>query len=163
MTRQLAYLGLGGNLGDPIQQIIDARREILAWEHCSMGRCSYFYRSSPVGYANQADFINCVLQIDTTAQPLYLLDFCQQLELSLGRLRDPKNKNAARTIDIDILMMGDLQYSDDRLELPHPRMNERLFVLLPLLDLLDAKQQNELSKKIENSDFGDQKVHRLVL
>lgn len=163
MSTQIAYLGLGGNLGDPIQQIITARHAIYQWDYCLNGRCSYFYLSSPVGYADQADFVNCAIQIHTSADPYQLLDFCQQLEIKLGRHRDPNNQNAARIIDIDILMIGDLCISDSKLELPHPRMKQRLFVLLPLLDVLEPDKQKSVQYECENGSFGDQRVYRLLV
>lgn len=163
MQARLAYLGLGGNLGDPIQHIIDARQAIFAWRHCLAGQSSYFYLSSPVGYQDQADFINCALEISTTAEPYQLLEFCQALELQLGRVRDPKNQNSARTIDIDILMMEEQHLNEADLTLPHPRMNERLFVLLPLLDLLENQQKKNLKNQIAKGDFEGQMVHRLLV
>lgn len=133
----LAYLGLGGNLGDPIEQIISARSALLSLPSVLGGRCSSFYSSSPVGYGDQPDFINCVLELKVTSSALELLDSMQFIEIDLGRMRLPGNQNAPRLIDIDLLLFGDQTIESERLSVPHPRMMERLFVLRPLTELLE--------------------------
>ena len=162
-NQQLAYLSLGSNLGDPIEQIVSARQAIYEWQFTDSGRCSFLYVSSPVGYEHQADFVNCVLQIRTSAQPQQLLQFCQTLELNLGRERDPGNQNAPRTIDIDILVMDEQIVDQSNLILPHPRMNQRLFVLLPLLDLLHGDDAQVIQDIIEQGDFRNQAIYRLAV
>ncbi len=159
----IAYLGLGANLGDPIEQLIQARRAIAAWPPCSELRCSHFYQSSPVGYAKQSNFVNCVLAVEVRCDALELLDFCQTIETKLGRRRDPSNQNAARLIDIDILLFGEQSINQPRLCVPHPRMQERLFVLKPLLELLPQAQRARYLSSLEQNDFGDQIIHRLVV
>lgn len=132
------YLGLGGNLGDPIEQLICARSMLYAMPGAIAGRCSGFYSSSPVGYDEQPDFINCVIELKVDVSPVTLLNQVQAIENRLGRKRVAGNQNAPRLIDIDLLLYGDQDIDSERLTLPHPRMTERLFVLRPLLDLLES-------------------------
>lgn len=128
----MAYLGLGANLGDPVQQLIDARTALYDLDTSLAGRCSRFYRSTPVGYDAQADFINCVVELETSATAFELLDATQAIEFRLGRQRVKGNQNAPRTIDVDILLYANDEIDTPRLSVPHPRMLERLFVLKPL-------------------------------
>jgi len=156
----VAYLGLGANLGDPIQQLIDARLALEALPSSIDLRCSSFYVSSPVGYDDQPDFINCVIELHTDAEPLDLLDATQNIESNLGRKRIVGNQNAPRLIDIDILLYGDREIDDPRLIVPHPRMAERLFVLKPLLELIDSV---EYQTQLQTRNFSDQQLMRLVV
>ena len=131
----VAYLGLGANLGDPIQQLLDARQALMVLTASGPLRCSSFYASSPVGYDAQPDFINCVVELETNKSALELLDDMQAIENSLGRQRIISNQNAPRSIDIDLLLYGEQTITHKRLQVPHPRMKDRLFVLQPLLEL----------------------------
>ncbi len=157
---EVAYLGLGANLGDPVQQLVDARLAILALPNSIKLRCSSFYASSPVGYHNQPDFINCVIELHTNAQPLDLLNDIQSIENDLGRKRVIGNQNAPRLIDIDLLLYGEQKIDDPRLIVPHPRMTQRLFVLKPLLELTDII---EYQSCLETQNFDDQQLMRLVV
>ena len=138
MNSQLVnvYLGLGANLGDPTQQLVDARSALSRWPECLGLRCSSFYLSSPVGYAAQPDFINCVIEMQTNAPLNEVFAYTQELEQHLGRRRVEGNQNAPRTIDIDVLLYGDHVHTSDDLTVPHPRLQGRLFVLLPLAELM---------------------------
>lgn len=156
----LAYLGLGGNLRDPIQQIVDARGMLRRLSGVSALRCSNFYLSSPVGYEQQADFINCVVEIETCYAPIELLDWMLSIENSLGRRRVIGNQNAARLIDIDLLLYGDQVIDNERLTVPHPRMTNRLFVIKPLLELADLEYYRSL---LDNSGFEGQTLTRLAI
>jgi 2-amino-4-hydroxy-6-hydroxymethyldihydropteridine diphosphokinase len=129
----VAYVGLGANVGEPRAQL-DA-----AWD--AIGRLpqtraivrSGLYRTAPIGYANQPDFLNCVGKLDTALEPHALLRNLQQIEQDLGRVRS--FRNAPRTIDLDLLLYGDEIVDTRDLVVPHPRMHERAFVLKPLLEL----------------------------
>jgi 2-amino-4-hydroxy-6-hydroxymethyldihydropteridine diphosphokinase len=156
----LAYLGLGGNLGDPIEQLISARSALLALPKVLGGRCSYFYSSSPVGYDDQPDFINCVLELKVTSSALELLDDMQSIETDLGRKRVVNNQNAPRLIDIDLLLFGNQVIESERLIVPHPRMKDRLFVLRPLLELLE---DNMYRTCLRNGKFEDQMLTQLAI
>lgn len=157
---EVAYLGLGANLGDPIQQLVDARLALETLPSSVGLRCSSFYASSPVGYDDQPDFINCVIELHTNAEPLDLLDAMQNIENNLGRERFCGNQNAPRLIDIDLLLFGDRKIDDSRLIVPHPRMDERLFVLKPLLELIDLV---EYQACIDTQKFDGQQLMRLVV
>jgi 2-amino-4-hydroxy-6-hydroxymethyldihydropteridine diphosphokinase len=139
-----AYIGLGANLGDSaatLRTVLTDLSETAGIQGC---RCSPFYRSAPV-QASGPDFVNAVVLLDTDLPPLALLDVLQALELSHSRERP--YKNAPRTLDLDLLLYGDIQMQTRRLSLPHPRMHERAFVLQPLHDLAPhlQLQQGEIS------------------
>lgn len=127
-----AYIGLGSNLGDSGATLCAALEEIAALTGVHTCTVSPFYRSAPVD-ASGPDFINAVTALDTTLEPLRLLDALQTIELKHGRERP--YRNAPRTLDLDLLLYGDIVMDTQRLILPHPRMHERAFVLRPLQDL----------------------------
>ena len=156
----LAYLGLGANLGDAVQQIVDARHALQGLSSTISLRCSYLYLSSPVGYAKQDDFINCVVELITSAKPIELLDEMQRIENEMGRKRVAGNQNAPRLIDIDLLLFDSQTIDEPRLSVPHPRLTERLFVLKPLLELLDSSDYQRI---LNNGDFTGQQLTRLRL
>src|SRR5204862_8246711 len=98
---------------------------------------SSLYRSAPVGFADQPDFINAVCIVDTTLSPSMLLTRLLTIEEVHGRVRS-RRRNAPRTLDLDLLLYGDLELSSPDLTLPHPRMHERAFVLVPLAEIAPA-------------------------
>ena len=157
-TKQ-AYLGLGANLGDPIQQIVDARSRLTTLDFVLAYQCSCLYLSSPLGYSEQADFVNCVLSLTLGSHisPEELFSYIQKTENSLGRVRDVNNQNAPRKIDIDILLFDDQNINSENLIIPHPRMSKRLFVLEPLLELgIDMARDTD-------TDFAQQRLSKLSL
>jgi 2-amino-4-hydroxy-6-hydroxymethyldihydropteridine diphosphokinase len=124
-------LGLGSNLGDrlaTLQRAVD----LLVDEHVRVVASSRVWETDPVGPA-QPDFLNAVVGADTDLEPLDLLAACQRVEESLGRVRH--ERWGPRTIDIDILLVDDVAIDEPDLTVPHPRMTERAFVMLPLLEL----------------------------
>jgi len=128
------YLGLGSNVGDRESQlggaIVDLRRQGVEVEAISS-----LYETEPVGeITDQADFLNAAVRIRTDLEPEGLLDVCKAIEAEHGRRLDGP-RHGPRPIDIDLLLLGDLQLSTDRLTLPHPEVTSRRFVLLPLLEL----------------------------
>ena len=128
-----AFVGLGANLENPLQQVRRAISELGAIEHTRMLAASFLYRSVPVGYADQPDFINAVAKLQTALSPRELLDALHVIENRHGRRRSIRN--APRTLDLDLLLYGILVVDEDGLTLPHPRMHERAFVLLPLAEI----------------------------
>lgn len=127
------YIGIGGNLGDAAQQV---RKAIAALDGISHTRCvaaSSLYRTAPVGYTDQPDFINAVAELDTALEPHVLLDALQDVENRHGRERS--FKDAPRTLDLDVLLYDARTIDDARLIVPHPRMHERAFVLAPLVEI----------------------------
>lgn len=127
------HIGLGSNLADPARQLNDALRRLDALERTAVLDVSPFYRTTPVGPQDQPDFINAVARIETAFSPLALLDALQQIESRAGRVRT--RRWGPRTLDLDLLTYGDLVYHDARLTVPHPRLQERAFVLIPLHDV----------------------------
>ncbi|MDZ4252260.1 MAG: 2-amino-4-hydroxy-6-hydroxymethyldihydropteridine diphosphokinase [Sulfuritalea sp.] len=128
-----SYIGIGSNLGDPVAQVLSALEELAGIRGVRMRKCSSLYRTAPVGYAAQPDFINAVAEIRTSLAPLALLDALQRIESHHGRIRE--FRNSPRTLDLDILLYGDLRLAGDDLVLPHPRAHERAFVLRPLQEI----------------------------
>lgn len=128
-----AFVALGSNLQHPQQQLTTALREIAELPHTTLVRQSSFYRTAPVGYDKQPDFINAVAEVETTLQPLELLHAILQIENRHGRERP--FPNAPRILDLDLLLYNNTVMDTPELTLPHPRMHERGFVLLPLAEI----------------------------
>lgn len=127
-----AYVGVGANLGDARQTVQEALAQLDQLPATRVVRASSLYRSAPVD-AQGPDFWNAVARLDTTLAPLELLAELQRLEQAAGRQRP--YRNAPRTLDLDLLMYGTVRQDDPVLTLPHPRMRERAFVLLPLAEI----------------------------
>lgn len=128
-----AYIGLGSNMADPVAQVRRALDELAYLPSIRLLAFSSLYRSAPWGCLDQPDFINAVARIETDLTPLRLLKALLEIEHCHGRVRE--YRNGPRTLDLDILIYDDLQYSDIDLTLPHPRMHQRAFVLQPLVDI----------------------------
>lgn len=128
-----AFIGLGSNLADPLVQVSSALDELGRLPHLRVVRRSSLYRSAPVGYLDQPDFINAVAQLETGLAPRALLDALLALEHEHGRTRE--FCNAPRTLDLDLLLYDDLQHHEHGLTIPHPQMHLRAFVLQPLLEI----------------------------
>ncbi|MBD1372439.1 2-amino-4-hydroxy-6-hydroxymethyldihydropteridine diphosphokinase [Hazenella sp. IB182357] len=134
MSRKVtAYLGLGANLGDPIQQLKQAIKCLHLTNGICVSQISSVYQTSPVGVTDQPDFYNLVVEIQTILTPHTLLDKVLQVEKRLKRIRDVKW--GPRTIDIDILLYEKRQITQDDLKIPHPEMSKRAFVLIPLQEI----------------------------
>jgi 2-amino-4-hydroxy-6-hydroxymethyldihydropteridine diphosphokinase len=129
----VAYVGIGSNLDEPVRQVEDALLELDRIPRSRLMRRSSLYRSAPVGYADQPDFINAAGALETSLEPEKLLDELLIIESRHGRQRS--FANAARSLDLDLLLFDDLELQTERLTVPHPRMHERAFVLKPLLEL----------------------------
>lgn len=129
----LAYLGLGANLSQPIQQLNQAVQALRAHPMIQSVRVSAYYTSSPMGPQDQPDYVNTVVECQTELSPLALLDVCQSIEQAQHRER--KRRWGERTIDIDLLSMGDCVIQTERLTLPHPGVAQRDFVVLPWREL----------------------------
>jgi len=129
-----AYIGLGGNLDDSAAILNAAIDRLRRTESIEVVQCSAFYRTAPIGYEHQGDFLNAVCEISTSHTAIELLKVLQAIELDAGRKRDGP-RWGPRTLDLDLLLYGDLQQTSPELTLPHPRMQERAFVLYPLLEI----------------------------
>ncbi|OAJ69598.1 2-amino-4-hydroxy-6-hydroxymethyldihydropteridine diphosphokinase [Methylobacillus sp. MM3] len=128
-----AFVALGSNLEDPQQQVLRALAELDGLPGTRVTAKSALYRTAPVGYDNQPDFINAAAEVSTTLEPLALLRALLALETAHGRERP--FPNAPRVLDLDLLLYDDLELHDPELTLPHPRLHERGFVLFPLADI----------------------------
>lgn len=131
----IAYLGLGSNLGDRVGYVQQALIWLADCPGIRVLQSSSLYETEPVGYADQEWFINAVVQIDTTLSPMALLLACQAIEDRLGRVRDAANRNGPRTIDVDILFYDDVVMDTPTLTLPHPRLPQRAYALVPMLEV----------------------------
>jgi 2-amino-4-hydroxy-6-hydroxymethyldihydropteridine diphosphokinase len=129
----LAYVGLGANLGEPRRQVEAALGELGAIPRTRLSRSSSLYRTSPMGYASQPDFVNAVAELETGLDAPALLAELQAIEARHGRSRS--FADAPRTLDLDLLLFGSEAFSEKDLTVPHPRMHERAFVLEPLLEI----------------------------
>lgn len=133
MSTVTAYVALGSNLEDPQRQLRSGLESLAALPATRLLRASSFYRSAPVGYADQPDFVNAVAAIETGLSPRGLLDALLAVERRHGRVRE--FLNAPRTLDLDIVAYGDRTIDEPGLAVPHPRMHERAFVMVPLAEI----------------------------
>ncbi len=133
MTQHIAFIGLGSNLEDPSSQLQRALAALGELPGTRLAAQSSLYRSAPLGYPDQPDFVNAVAMIATDLTPQALLQALLQIEHSHGRERN--FRNAPRTLDLDILLYDDVQLHEHGLTIPHPQMHLRAFVLLPLLEI----------------------------
>ena len=129
------WLGLGSNLQQPVAQLQQALKRLGDTTGLEVLRTSSFYRTPPWGDEQQDDFINAVVQIETSLDPIPLLRVLQSIENVMGRQRSGGRRWGPRLIDIDLLLYEKQQFQSAELEIPHPRMFERAFVLKPLSEL----------------------------
>ena len=133
MTTVTAYIALGANLNDPVSQVISGFAALASLPCTRLTKKSSLYRAAPVGYADQPDFINAVAEVQTALPPRELLAALLATEERHGRVRE--FANAPRTLDLDVLLYGDAHVHEAGLTIPHPRMHERGFVLVPLEEI----------------------------
>ena len=132
-----AYVGLGSNLDDPIEQVIAAFEALSALPGTRVTARSTLYGSRPMGPADQPDYVNAVARLDTELGPHELLEQLQAIEDRAGRNRSGP-RWGPRTLDLDLLAHGDIECDDGGLTLPHPGITERAFVLVPLAEIAPA-------------------------
>ena len=128
-----AYLGLGTNMGDRLEYLNSACTILSQYENINITNKSKIYETKAWGYTDQADFLNMCLEIETSLDEFQLLEVCGQVEQKLNRERIIRW--GPRTIDVDILFFNDIILNNEKLSIPHPRISERAFVLIPLMDL----------------------------
>ena len=131
--RSTVFLGLGSNLDHPDWQVQTAMHEIDEIPDTGLVKVSSLYQTAPVGITDQPPFINAVVQVETTLSPHDLLGHLLAIETRHGRVRN--EKNGPRTLDLDILIFNEWRIDDGTLTTPHPRMHERAFVLVPLVEI----------------------------
>jgi 2-amino-4-hydroxy-6-hydroxymethyldihydropteridine diphosphokinase len=139
-----AFLGLGSNLGDKHANIHAALRHLTRAGDIQILRTSRLYRTAPWGDVDQDWFLNACVAVGTDLPPLDLLGRCLDAEAAVGRVRDDARRWGPRVVDIDLLLYGNVSLDDPRLTLPHPRILERAFVLIPLADIAPDVQVGEV-------------------
>lgn len=153
----IAFIALGSNLQDPIQQVKRAFDAIAQLPETALLKQSSLYRTAPVGYDNQPDFINAVVKAKTTLAPEALMRHLLAIEKQFGRERP--FPNAPRILDLDLLLYDGLCMQSDLLTLPHPRMQDRGFVMLPLAEIAadlvlpSGESVVELAKNFQQQDI----------
>jgi len=128
------YIGLGSNLDDPKSQVLRAFKGLSKLPKSQLIAQSSLYESKPVGSIEQPDFINAVVSLDTGLMPLQLISQLQKIEIAHKRMRG-KGQWGPRTLDLDLLLYGNMRINTKRLVVPHPHMFERNFVLYPLYEI----------------------------
>ncbi len=159
--KTVAYIALGSNLDNPKMQIQDAFAELDEIELTRLLQTSSLYASAPWGYADQPDFVNAVAAVETELPPRRLLDELLKIETWHGRERS--FANAPRTLDLDIALFGDDIVDEESLQIPHPRMHQRAFVLAPLAEIAPAlviPGQGAIAKLLERCN--DPSLKRIV-
>lgn len=157
VSRELAYIGLGANLGAPAQQIQQALHQLAAVPGTRMVAESACYRSAPWGLSEQPDFLNAIVAIETELAPLELITSMSRIERALGRTRDGP-RWGPRLIDMDLILFGHRSLSTVELSIPHARFHERAFVLLPLVEvaaLLDDQRLPQWRQILSNLPHDD--------
>ena len=155
-----AFVGLGANLGDPESQVRGAIAALGGLPRTRLLAASSLYRSAPVGVGEQPDFINAVAKVETALAARELLDELLTVEARAGRERP--YPGAPRTLDLDLLLYGDRLIDEPGLVVPHPRMHERAFVLLPLAEIsADISVPRKGSVKTLLAACRDQKISQI--
>lgn len=150
------YLGLGGNVGDVLGNMSGALMRLDQHEMVSVVEVSEVYKTPPWGITEQDWFLNCCASIDTSLSPQKLLNTCLEIEKDLKRVRG--KRWGPRSVDIDILVFGQLAVELPDLTIPHPRMHQRAFVMLPLADIakelkVNSKTPVEWIKELDCDDI----------
>jgi len=133
----IAYVALGANLGDPLKALPEVIEVIDGVDGITVTGRSRFYSTAPID-SSGPDYTNAVIRIETTIDPEALLQVLLSIEKDFGRKRPVGVHNAPRTMDLDLLLYGEVVMASETLILPHPRMHERAFVLVPLADIDDT-------------------------
>ena len=163
-----AFISIGSNIGDRQHHLTEAVRVLHSHAEVMVLSVSSIYETAAVGYTDQADFLNMVINVETMLDAQALLAVCQEIEDDLGRVRDIRW--GPRTVDLDILLYNNDNIKTESLTVPHPRMHERAFVLIPILEIdlrLHIQQQGSyirkrLLSKVAASCFGKKLTSRGV-
>lgn len=154
-----AYLSLGSNLGQREANLAEAVRSLSHDDQITVITTSSIYETAPWGYPDQPDFLNCAAEVKTTLGPVPLLERVKEVEAQVGR--QPSFRYGPRAIDVDILLYGDLviQVETPDLQIPHPRMTQRAFVLIPLAEIVGDVMHpvlqcaiKELARQVEGKE-----------
>jgi 2-amino-4-hydroxy-6-hydroxymethyldihydropteridine diphosphokinase len=147
-TNNIAFIGIGSNVGDRRQACMNAVKAFEAWERCSLAAVSSLYESEPWGYEAQAWFINCVIRILTSEDAFALLAFMQDVEQRLGKQKE--FRWGPRTIDLDLLFFNQEIIDTPNLKVPHPQLHERRFVLEALAEIEPAWMHPLLNQPVSH-------------
>jgi 2-amino-4-hydroxy-6-hydroxymethyldihydropteridine diphosphokinase len=129
-----SYIGIGSNLDDPVARVRAGLAALRGIPASTLVACSCLYRTMPIGITDQPEFINAAAVLDTPLAPAMLLQELLAIERTAGRRRGPV-QGGPRTLDLDLLLYGDLEMRSADVTIPHPRMHERAFVLAPLFEI----------------------------
>ncbi|MFT3806620.1 2-amino-4-hydroxy-6-hydroxymethyldihydropteridine diphosphokinase [Arenimonas sp.] len=150
-----AFVGLGGNLGDVETTLAEALWAIDGLPQTSIRAQSAFYRTRPWGREDQPDFLNAVVELQTRMTPRVLLEHLLAIEEKFGRVRANEERWGPRALDLDLLVFGDDVIDEPGLHVPHPRLRERAFVLVPLAEIAPSLQivgQGKVSELLAQVD-----------
>lgn len=139
MTQQRCFIGIGSNLNNPMQQVQTAFEDLKKIPATKLISVSSLYHTKPLGPIDQSDFVNAVAELMTELSPHQLLAELQNIEKQHGRIRD-NTRWGPRTLDLDLLIYGNLQLDDGTLQIPHPGITTRIFVLEPLHEIAPTLQ-----------------------
>ncbi|MBR4282841.1 MAG: 2-amino-4-hydroxy-6-hydroxymethyldihydropteridine diphosphokinase [Clostridia bacterium] len=152
------YIALGSNMLNPIENLQKGIESFNLIPNTKVLGVSGIYETPPWGYENQDNFLNCVIKGETDLSPEALLGACLGIEAALGRVREIKN--GPRILDADLLLYEDEERDTNELVLPHPRMLERSFVMVPLMDIYDGERYDEFEKI--TSTLSKENIKRIV-
>lgn len=147
-----AYLSIGTNMGDRLQNLQNAVNSLKLLPQTSVIEISPVYETEPIGFEEQADFLNIAVEIETSLTPEALLGALLGIEAALGKVR--LFKNGPRIIDLDLLLFGNEEINSRVLTVPHPRMYEREFVLKPLYDLKSMNGNEKTASALSKIESG---------
>lgn len=147
----IVYIGLGSNIEPRKTYLLQAIESLEKHEAITVKKQSSIYETEPVDYADQDKFLNMAIQIETSLSNIELLEYCQEIERKLGRNRTENSiEKGPRTIDLDILMFNNENRDLGRLRIPHPRLHERAFVIVPLNEIAPDQVLPTSGKRIED-------------
>lgn len=156
MMKHTFYVALGSNIGDSVEYLQKAVNAFNLVPETKITAVSNIYETEPWGYAQQNNFMNCVIKGETSLSPAALLGVCLGIEGALGRKREIKN--GPRVLDADLLLFDRQAIDTEELSLPHPRMFERGFVMVPLMDIYEGENQGDFAQKTALIDKSDIKI-----
>lgn len=157
----LVYFSLGSNLGDRLDNLINAIKEIKS-AIGEVTQVSSVYESPSWGYQSENNYLNCCIEVFTSLTPFQLLNVSQEIEKKMGRIKTEAYSD--RIVDIDILRYDDMVIQDKILTIPHPHMHERAFVFVPLLEIIATKYRDEIEMNINKKQVQKIKVfHKIDL